>query len=785
MTTESERAREEFFSEAQEIVEGLGRDLLALDEAQKSGHVDPDLINDVFRAVHTLKGLAGLFGATRMSTLSHELEELLEDLRMGRVELSPPVLDLLFRSVELYGRILQIEKEGREQPMPELDQLLRLLHRGTTGASGTASPGPIIDPSLLAVLTEYEETRLRTNIAQGLSLYRLRVRFQLATIDQGLDELKATAKPYGEIITYLPTGAGDDADSIELDILMASRASAETLRGALAHLGVDVEELPRQPAVPAAPPPPMPSVPARPSSHPTPAPPPMSPLRAELDATGAHVAFPRGASADSTSASIPPKAQDLGTIRSVAQTVRVDIHKLDILMNFVGELSIVRTSLERLLDKMRDAHTDRELALNLHRLQRDFERHISSLRRGILEVRMVPLGQVFDKLARVARQLSREADKQVNLVITGAETEVDKLIVEELSDPLMHMMRNAIDHGIESRTRREEVGKPAIGTIALNAFQKGNHVVIEIEDDGRGFDTERLVEGAIRRGVISPDEARTMSRREILNLAFVPGLSTKTDVSELSGRGVGMDVVKTNIAKLGGVIDLQSESGIGTKVTVTLPITLAIISALIVKVSDQQFAIPLANVQEAVWLDVDAVRVIDGRDAVTLRGSTLQICYLARLFGLSEQVESPGVGGFGDIDSPMTHQPQMSAPMRAQRRNSGAFGREYSAAFPYRPAHGTSAARGGGRVARPRRKFVVVTAVGTRRLGLVVDSLVGEQDVVTKPLGPSLKNITVFAGATELPDQRIALVLDAPALVEEMFANADRTRMTHGGPHGF
>ncbi len=800
MTSESERAREEFFSEAQEIVEGLGRDLLALDEAQKTGHVDLDLINDVFRAVHTLKGLAGLFGATRMSSLSHKLEELLDDLRLGKVDVTAPVLDLLFLSVQLYGRLLQAEKEGRDQPMPELEKLLAQLDRGAGAAGATGGGGPIIDPSLLAVLTEFEEHKLKTNIAQGNTLYRLRVRFQLATIDQGLDELKATAKPHGDIITYLPTGDGDDIDSISLDILMGSRASIGTLRNALAHLGVEVEELPRQggPAQAPAPsisaqsqvtasgssPTPTPSpLPVAPSHSPSPMPP--IGYSQPLDMTAAHVPFSGGRM--DASASIPPRAQELGTIKSVAQTVRVDIQKLDVLMNIVGELSIVRTELERLLEKMRDAHTNRELRINLHRLQRDFERNVISLRRGILEVRMVPLGQVFDKLARVARQISREAGKQVNLVITGAETEVDKLIVEELSDPLMHMMRNAIDHGIEEREMRETVSKPAVGTIALNAFQKGNHVVIEIEDDGKGIDTERLLEKAIRMGVAQTDEARTMSRREVLNLIFIPGLSTKNSVSEISGRGVGMDVVKTNISKLGGVIDVQSEPGIGTKFTVTLPITLAIISALIVKVSDQQFAIPLANVQEAVWLDTDSVRVIDGRDAVTLRGSTLQLCYLGRLFGLADGQDSSGTGNFhpsADASSMVMGQQGIGPPRGSLRSES--IRQDYAAAaFPYRPAGGSSPGAKSALAPRQKRRFIVVTAVGTRRLGLVVDSLIGEQDVVIKGLGPSLKNVAGFAGATQLADQRIALVLDAPALVEEMFAHADRARMAHGGTHGF
>ncbi len=757
MAEAGDRAREEFFSETQEIVEGFGRDLLALDEAQRAGRSEPELVNDIFRAVHTLKGLAGLFGAARISTLSHELEELLDDLRLGKVELSAEVLDVLFKSVELYSKLLQAEKEGTEPPGAEVDELVRAVRRATGGG---ATPSPFgqydLDPGLLAVLTEYEEHRLRTNIAQGLALFRLRVVFALATIDQALDDLKSLAKPMGEIITYLPTGSGADADSIELDILIASRAGAEDLVRALAGKGVSVEEIPRH--VGAAPPAPVTPLP-RPIPIASIAPPMEAPPDSESvpdldiarapDSDNVQIGAVRG----------PVAAQSL---RSVAQTVRVDIHKLNRLMNIVGELAIVRTQLARLVERLRANQSDRSVTTDLHRLQRTFDRHLAAMQQGILEVRMVPLGQVFDKLARVVRQISREADKSVNLVITGAETEVDKLIVEELSDPLMHMMRNAIDHGIESKAEREAVGKPAIGTIALNAFQKGSHVVIEIEDDGRGVDTDTLLTAAVRRGVVTPEEAPQLSPREVLNLVFLPGLTTKANVSELSGRGVGMDVVKTNIAKLGGVIDLTSETGIGTKFTVTLPITLAIISALMVRCSDRLFAIPLANVQEAVVLDIGAIREIDGREMITLRGGTLPLCSLSRLFDLPP----PAVEG-GDIAAESSARAQLPASSLGSGNNQ--------------KSRWGNVARTG---VRTLRQFIVVTSVGSRRLGIVVESLVGEQDVVIKALGPSLKGVRGFAGATELGDQRIALVLDVQALVEETLASSERRAFELKGTHG-
>jgi two-component system chemotaxis sensor kinase CheA len=702
MADMGDKARDEFFSEAHEIIEGLSRDLLQLDDSRSKGPAEPELVNNVFRAVHTLKGLAGLFGAARMSALSHELENVLDDLRLGKIELTQQVVDLLFRGISIYQRILAVEKGLRQDPLDDMDDFIRGLGRlSDAGEAAELAPSARyeLDPGLLAVLTEYEEHRLRTNIEQGQSLFKLRVTFELSTIDEALNNLKVRAKPHGEIITYLPTGEGADADSIELDILMASQATLEVLRQLLGNERTKIEEVPRRAGA---------KDPVVISSNrgPTPLP---EPRRLLSDRPGTDRPQAQLTERRSVIPRAPGGAGAEVSLRSVTQTVRVDIRKLDLLMNIVGELSIVRNAIGRLTDAVRKRPDLRETGIELYRLHRGFERHLADLQSGILEVRMVPLGQLFDKLARVVRQISREADKDVNLVITGAETEVDKLIVEELSDPLMHMIRNAIDHAIEARIDREKVGKPAVGTIALNAFQKASHVVIEVEDDGRGIDEVKLVKAAVKRGMLQQEEVVDLAHRDVLNLIFIPGLSTKSDVGELSGRGVGMDVVKTNIGKLGGIIDIYSEQGIGTKFTVTLPITLAIISALIVHVEGRTFAIPLSSVQEAIWLDPGAVRKVEGQEMMTLRGATLPLCRVNELFGFSE-------------------------PRSAS--------------------------------ARP---YAVVVGVGARRLGLVVDELVGQQDIVIKPLGPSLKKVRGFAGATELGDQRVALVLDAPALIEEAF----------------
>jgi two-component system chemotaxis sensor kinase CheA len=720
MAESGDRARDEFFSEAQELVDGLGRDLLALDTIVRQGKSDPELVNEIFRAVHTLKGLSGLFGASLMTGLSHELEDVLDDLRLGRVELSPRVLDVVFKACELYGRLLAAERGDAPEPASDVKRLLVTLGElSPHGGGAAASPAAQyeLDPGLLGVLTEYEEHRLRANIQSGMSLYKLRVRFSLATIDSALEELKAKTRQHAEIITYLPTGEGGDAESIELEILLASKHSAAQLQARLGDTNARVEEVKRRgdaPAPAAFEEEVKTSIARDESNLPTPVPP--------------------------RALSLPPpvegRSRDV-SLRSVSQTVRVDIRKLDHLMNIVGELAIVRSGLGALIERIRLRSDLHELAMDLDRLSRTFERHLGQMQNGILEVRMVPLGQAFDKLARVVRQLSRDSDKEVNFVVTGAETEIDKLIVEELSDPLMHMIRNAIDHGIEPREERLGVGKPPVGTIALNAFQKGNHVVIEVEDDGRGMDPKKILQVAVRRNIITAQEAAEMSDRDALSLVFRPGFTTRETATDVSGRGVGMDIVKTNISKLGGIVDLTSHVGIGTKVTVTLPITLAIISVLMVEVADGTYCVPLASVEEAIVFDEKLVRSFESREVMSQRGTTLPICRLDRLFGQAA-----------------IRMPSDSGPLSVVRSQRLFESKK-----------------------RGERRFVVITQVGNRRLGLVVDRLFGQQDIVIKALGPSLAGVRGFAGATELGDQRVALVLDVAALVDEVLAGGERSAL--------
>ncbi len=690
MSDPRDNVQQEFLAEAQELVESLSRDLLLLDEAHhRNERIDPALINEIFRSVHTLKGIAGMFGYKHVGAVAHALEDLLDDLRLGRTPVGPKLLDLLFDSVERFQRLLALEDPQSPEEEPGVQAYLAAIR--SIGTEPEAEEGDPLDrygiePAVRSVLTEYEEHRLRACIREGLQLYRLRAAFDLTAIDDSIDTLRDVASDDVEIITYLPSMEGGNEDTIELVVLLASRLPEEELKAQFQGRYGNIEAVEQRTHLPTLP--------------------------------------PRLTSIPSAAVSRAPQPEeDLGqaSIRSIANSVRVDIRKLDHLMNVVGELALVRSAVNRIVDRFKGESRHRQSLMDLDRIGRGFERQLSELRTGILDVRMVPLGQVFNKLARIVRQAAREHDKEVRLVITGANTEVDKLIVEELTDPLMHLIRNAIDHGIESGDARTRVAKPPEGTLALNAYHKGSNVVIEVEDDGGGMNAQQLRETAVSRGLLSADVSQELTRQEMLNLVFLPGLSTRSEITDLSGRGVGMDVVKTNILRLGGMISIESEQGIGTKITVTLPITLAIIRALIVTVASRTFALPITAVREAIPYVPEDVRTIQGREVITLRGETLAICDLARVFGF-----------------------------RGSSREEG--------------------------------RFVVVGSMGTRELGFVVDGLIGQEDVIIKALGKSLASVRGFAGATDLGDQKVALVLDAPALFAEYFDGPDAPRALETRP---
>ena len=736
----------EFLAEAQEIVDAASRTLLALDEARSRGDASPLLLGDVFRAVHTLKGLAGLFRPGLLGTLAHEYEELLQDLRLGRTPLDGEAMDLLFRGIETFGVLLAAIEAGLPEPEPEVRALLAALarNRNALGRAESDHDGAVkleswaLDPNILAVLTEYEEHRLRLAVASGQRLFRAEVRFALATLDDGIEQLKTRLIDLGEIVTYLPTGDGADLLSIDLEILVVSRAPVDLLAAALEPLGARLEEVRRRDETL-----PPPAAPAEEAGRDR------DRDRDDAAETGETRVLRAGVSPGGDKhlavADEGREGRSAGDRNEQAlervPTVRVAIDRIDGLLDVVGELGLLPFAVARLESSLRQNPLTRREAGELSRLRRSLERHIGRIRSGILATRMVPLAQVVDRLTRAVRQIARESEKQVTFVATGAETELDKLLVEELTEPLLHLVRNAVDHGIEAKATRERLQKPVVGTLALNAFQKGNQVVVELEDDGAGMHPEALVARAIGLGLISPEEGRTYGRNEAFSLVFLPGFTTRAEAGPLSGRGVGMDVVKTNIAALGGTVEVESEPDIGSKFTLTLPITLAVLQVLVVVADGTTFCLPLANLEEVFPLDVAAVR----RSPVREMGRELAR-EAGREFGREIQEVLP------HRDAPLPLAPLgtllFDAPEAGDARTPSL--RE-----------------------RLRPGFVVVANFPGKRIGIVVDGVDGQQGIVVKALPAALRSArSVLAGATDLGDHRIGLVVDLGAVVDEFVREA-------------
>jgi two-component system chemotaxis sensor kinase CheA len=696
MTDRSQKALSEFVSEAQETIDALAKGMMRL--AAAGPEPEPELLNSVFRAAHSLKGLASMFGVERLTRLAHALEDALDDLRMGRRAIDAGALDLLLEAPEVFSRIISEESEGTA-PATQ-DAAARLTERLRAAEREAATPGedPLdavaIGPEVRRLLTEYEEHRLRASVRKGLGLYRVRVAFELASFDAELAALSARLKELGEVVSTLPSSDMKDPGTIAFELLLATSAPrANVVLEAGPHAAVEPVTMAGQApsTVPARAPSPWPvPVPASPAAEAPPSPAPAPGPALVLSPTPE-----------------PLAEVEVGTLRSASQAVRVDIRKLDRLMNVVGELVLVKSSLQGLAERFKGDGIDPGLAAELRQVSRGLERRLAELQGGILEVRMVPLDQIFDKLTRMVRKLGREVGKEIELEVSGGEVELDKLIVEDLSDPLMHLVRNAVDHAIEQPEVRARKGKPRAGRITLAAVQRGHHVQITVSDDGNGIDEDRIREVAVARGLASASSVVGLSRREVMNLIFVPGFSTARQVTSLSGRGVGMDVVKNNIAALSGIIDLQSERGVGTRFEITMPVTLAIIRALVVKASGRTYAVPLNSVLEILEVRGAEIRTVATRELITLRGASLPLVRLARFFAAGE-----------------------------------------------RPP--------------PEPLFVVVVGLAQERLGLAVDELLGQQDIVVKPLGNMLAGVRGIAGATDLGQRTTVLVLDVGAIIEDV-----------------
>ncbi|MDJ0853399.1 MAG: chemotaxis protein CheA [Myxococcota bacterium] len=684
-------ADQEFVSESEEILERMRQDLADIADGHAEGSAtDPELVNRLFRSAHSLKGLAGLFGFELVQTLTHHLEDLLDALRLGRVPVAAPALQVIERTVALFATLLQKvgDAEALAATGDEISELvdhIEALRRGPDPSDPTLD-GLELEPALLRALTEYEEHRLRENLQQNKKIYLVESAFEIVAFEEGLSEITGALREVGEVLSTLPSPGETPDSEIRFTLLAASDLDLGEIEAHLAAVAATVSAVERgsQPATVASP---AEAAALEPGSKPT---------------TGSEAPAPAPDPAPSEEPI--PHGPELESLKSISDTVRVDIRKLDELMNLVGELVIQRGAIGDLSGELLgSAHTARA-GNDLAKIHKSLDRKLRELQQAVLDVRMVPLRQVFEKVSRVVRRLRHELGKEVRLEMRGADTELDKLIVEELVDPLMHIVRNAMDHAIESAADRALAGKADQGTIRIDAFQRGNHVVIAVGDDGRGIDTSVLRARGEELGVVEPEEV--IADKELLDLVFAPGISTREEVSETSGRGVGMDVVRTNLTRLGGVVDIDSELGRGTTVSMTLPITLAIIQSLIVSVDGQRFAIPLNAVQETLLVEPEAIQYSEGRAMLNLRGDALGLRWLREEFGLTPPPEG----------------------------------------------------------AKP---FVVVVRMGDARIGLLVDRLEGQQDTVIKPIQGPVPEVRGIAGATELGGQDAVLVLDVSALLSD------------------
>ena len=673
----SSQALKDFVSETEEIIESLNLDLVRLADSVDSGDCDPDVLNGIFRGAHSIKGLAGMFGFDDLSKLSHSMESLLDGLRLGKIPFNQFLVDTLFSSLDVLINLIDGKSNDEGFTLDLTPILMQISKAAEGGEAGGESPlaGLEIDPAILNVLTEYEEHRLLENVRKKRQVHLLRMSFDLASFDQELAEVTQQLKQQGEVISTLPS-AGDIGERISFQILFGSELGHSDIAMLLGHDTLDILTYGDRPE-------------------------PEEPEAVVIEDSSEE-------EVETFVARLPDTAEDTdsaSSMRSISRTVRVDIDKLDLLMNIVGELVLSKSAIANISDRMKMTQ-EKDLATDLGKTTRILERRLHELQKGVMDVRMVPVGQLFEKMTRIVRRVANEQGKKVELEIRGADTELDKLIIEDVSDPLMHIIRNAIDHGIEPPQERLAAGKSEKGTIQLLASQKGNHVVITVNDDGRGIDKAKVRHKAIERGLISA--SHELTEEEVNELLFLPGFSTRDEVSDLSGRGVGMDVVKNNIAALSGMIEVRSQFGQGSSMVITLPITLAIIKALIVQVGKTTYAIPINSVLETLMIEANAIQTVEKREVIELRKNTVPLLRLDKIFTLSHE----------DVDE-------------------------------------------------GRRLFVAIVGLAEKRMGFVVDDLLGQQDVVIKSLGKALSFVKGIAGAAELGNQKTILVLDVAGLMSE------------------
>ncbi|MCQ2787591.1 chemotaxis histidine kinase/response regulator CheAY2 [Helicobacter pylori] len=643
---------EDFLIEAFEMNEQLDQDLVELEHNPE----DLDLLNRIFRVAHTIKGSSSFLNLNILTHLTHNMEDVLNRARKGEIKITPDIMDVVLRSIDLMKTLLVTIRDtgsdtnnGKENEIEEaVKQLQAITSQNLESAKETSG-------------TKEAPKEIKEEIKEKTK-----------------EEVKANKAPTAEN----PASDNPLADEPDLDY---ANMSAEEVEAEIERLLNKRQEADKERRA-------QKKQEAKQEVTPTKEPPKTETPKAPKTETKAKT------KADTEE----NKAPSIG----VEQTVRVDVRRLDHLMNLIGELVLGKNRLIRIYGDVEERYDGEKFLEELNQVVSSISAVTTDLQLAVMKTRMQPVGKVFNKFPRMVRDLSRELGKSIELIIEGEETELDKSIVEEIGDPLIHIIRNSCDHGIEPLEERRRLNKPETGKVQLSAYNEGNHIVIKISDDGKGLDPVMLKEKAIEKGVISERDAESMSDREAFNLIFKPGFSTAKVVSNVSGRGVGMDVVKTNIEKLNGIIEIDSEVGVGTTQKLKIPLTLAIIQALLVGVQEEYYAIPLSSVLETVRISQDEIYTVDGKSVLRLRDEVLSLVRLSDIFKVDAILES----------------------------NSDVY--------------------------------VVIIGLADQKIGVIVDYLIGQEEVVIKSLGYYLKNTRGIAGATVRGDGKITLIVDVGAMMD-------------------
>ncbi len=653
---------EDFLIEAFEMNEQLDQDLVELEHNPE----DLDLLNRIFRVAHTIKGSSSFLNLNILTHLTHNMEDVLNRARKGEIKITPDIMDVVLRSIDLMKTLLVTIRDtgsdtnnGKENEIEEaVKQLQAITSQNLEGAKETSG-------------TKEAPKEVKEEIKE-----------------KAKEEVKENKTPTAEN----PASDNPLADEPDLDYanMSAEEVEAEIERLLNKRQEADKERRAqkKQEAKPKQ------EEQAKPKQE-------VAPTK-EAPKTETPKAPKTETKAKAKADTEENKAPSIG----VEQTVRVDVRRLDHLMNLIGELVLGKNRLIRIYSDVEERYDGEKFLEELNQVVSSISAVTTDLQLAVMKTRMQPVGKVFNKFPRMVRDLSRELGKSIELIIEGEETELDKSIVEEIGDPLIHIIRNSCDHGIEPLEERRKLNKPETGKVQLSAYNEGNHIVIKISDDGKGLDPVMLKEKAIEKGVIGERDAEGMSDREAFNLIFKPGFSTAKVVSNVSGRGVGMDVVKTNIEKLNGIIEIDSEVGVGTTQKLKIPLTLAIIQALLVGVQEEYYAIPLSSVLETVRISQDEIYTVDGKSVLRLRDEVLSLVRLSDIFKVDAILES----------------------------NSDVY--------------------------------VVIIGLADQKIGVIVDYLIGQEEVVIKSLGYYLKNTRGIAGATVRGDGKITLIVDVGAMMD-------------------